>query len=73
MRPVAIGRRNWIHIGSPEAGPKVAAIFSVIECCRRMKVSDRNYLASVLPGLANRTVPSLVQLTPAAFAANQSK
>jgi hypothetical protein len=35
MRPVAIGRRNWIHIGRPEAGPKVAAIFSVIESCRR--------------------------------------
>jgi transposase len=73
MRPVAIGRRNWIHIGSPEAGPKVAAIFSVIESCRRMKVSVRNYLASILPGLDNRTVPSLAQLTPAAFAANQPK
>jgi transposase len=21
MRPVALGRRNWIHIGSKEAGP----------------------------------------------------
>jgi hypothetical protein len=26
MRPVALGRKNWIHIGSPQAGPKVAAI-----------------------------------------------
>jgi transposase len=22
MRPVALGRKNWIHIGSPQAGPK---------------------------------------------------
>ena len=29
MRPVALGRKNWIHIGSPQAGPKVAAILSV--------------------------------------------
>jgi hypothetical protein len=25
MRPVALGRKNWLHIGSPQAGPKVAA------------------------------------------------
>ena len=30
MRPVALGRKNWIHIGSPQAGPKVAAILSVV-------------------------------------------
>jgi hypothetical protein len=28
MRPVAHGRRNWLHIGSPQAGPEVAAILS---------------------------------------------
>ncbi len=25
MRPVALGRKNWIHIGSAQAGPKIAA------------------------------------------------
>src|SRR4029077_16152130 len=25
IRPVALGRRNWIHVGSKEAGPRVAA------------------------------------------------
>ena len=29
MRPIAIGRKNWLHLGSKEAGPKIAAIFSV--------------------------------------------
>jgi transposase len=29
MRPVALGRRNWIHVGSKEAGPRVAAIISI--------------------------------------------
>jgi hypothetical protein len=32
MRPVAIGRKNWIHVGSPQAGPKIAAILSVAAC-----------------------------------------
>jgi len=52
MRPVVLGRKNWIHIGSPQAGSKVAAILSVIETCRRLKVSARDYLSAVLPGLA---------------------
>ena len=56
MRPVALGRKNWIHIGSPQAGPKIAAILSVVESCRRLKVSVRDYLATVLPGLADVTI-----------------
>jgi hypothetical protein len=28
MGPMALGRKNWLHIGSPQAGPKVAAILS---------------------------------------------
>jgi transposase len=73
MRPVAIGRRNWLHLGSKEAGPKVAAIFSVIESCRRLSIPVREYLAAMLPGLANRSIQSVAQLTPTAYATNRSK
>jgi hypothetical protein len=51
MRPVAVGRRNWIHIGSLQAGPKIAAILSVVESCRRLKIPVRDYLAAILPGI----------------------
>jgi transposase len=68
MRPVAVGRKNWIHLGSPQAGPKVAAILSVIESCRRLKISPRDYLAAILPGLASTSVRRLAALTPAAWA-----
>ena len=68
MRGIALGRRNWIHVGSEQAGPKVAAILSVIESCRRMKVPVREYLASILPGLANRSIRGIPELTPAAWA-----
>ena len=68
MRPVALGRKNWIHIGSAQAGPKVAAILSVVETCRRLKFPVRDYLAAVLPGLADRPIQRLPELTPAAWA-----
>jgi transposase len=72
MRPVALGRKNWIHIGSQKAGPRVAAILSVVESCRRLKLPVRDYLADILPGLANRSIQSLDQLTPAAYATSKA-
>ena len=71
MRPVALGRKNWIHVGSEQAGPKVAAILSVLESCRRLKLPAREYLASVLPGLAKLPIQRVGQYTPAAWAASR--
>ena len=67
MRFVAVGRKNWIHIGSVEAGPKVAAILSVVETCRRLGVPVREYLTDVLPGLAGRKLAEVAALTPMAW------
>ena len=68
IRPIALGCRNWIHIGSKEAGPRVAAIVSVVETCRRLKIHIRDYLGSVLPGLADSSMNRVGELTPAAWA-----
>jgi len=68
MRPVALGRKNWLRIGSSHAGPKVAAILSVVESCRRLKISVRDYLAAVLPGLADLPIWRLPALTPSTWA-----
>ena len=68
MRPVALGRKNWVHLGSKEAGPRVAAIVSIVETCRRLKIPLRDYLGSVLPGLSDFPVNRIAELTPAAWA-----
>jgi hypothetical protein len=70
MRPVALGRKNWLHIGSPQAGPRVAAILSVVESCRRLEISIRDYLAAILPGLADLPIQRLPDLTPATWVAH---
>lgn len=70
MRPIALGRKNWIHLGHKEAGPKVAAILSVIESCRRLGANPRHYLADILPGLASQ---SLKQITRARWASIQPR
>jgi transposase len=73
MRPISIGRRNWLHLGSKEAGPKIAAIFSIVESCRKLNVPIRRYLAETLPGLADRSIHSLDELTPTVYAAKTAK
>jgi transposase len=65
MRPSALGRKNWIQIRSEQAGPKIAAILSVLETCKRLGVQGRDYLLAVLPQLSYRaTRPGLRDLTP---------
>ena len=62
IRPIALGRKNWLHIGSPAAAPSVAAIISVVESCKRMGINVRTYLSDVLPQLAAALPEKLVAL-----------
>jgi hypothetical protein len=68
MRPIALGRKNWLHVGSVKSGPKVAAIVSVIESCRRLAIPVKEYLSGVLPGLERRSIQQVAELTPARWA-----
>jgi len=67
--PGRVGPPELDPCGEPKAGPKVAAILSIVESCRRMKIPIRDYLAGVLPGLADVSIQRLADLTPVAWAA----
>ena len=58
MRPAALGRKNWLHVGSPEA-----------ESCRRLSVPVKDYFETALPGLNRRTLSEVANLTPARWSA----
>jgi hypothetical protein len=62
-----------LHIGSKEAGPKIAVIFSIIESCRKLGVPSHSHLAHIQPGLAGRSNHSLAEITPAAEADTPAK
>jgi hypothetical protein len=69
---MALGRKNWLHVGSTKAGPKVAAILSVAESCRRLSVPLKEYLLDVLPGLDYRKLSKIARLTPANWSAGRA-
>ena len=72
MRGVALGRKNWIHVGSAEAGPKVAAILSVVETSKRLELDLTAYLGDVLPRLVGATsIQRVGELTPSRWAVSR--
>jgi transposase len=73
IRPLALGRKNWLHVGSPEAGPKIAAIASIVETCRRLDINLRDYLLDILPKLGQWPINRVGELKPTAWRAAQAK
>ena len=63
IRPSAIGKKNWLFIGHPEAGWRSAVIYSVIASCRRRGIDPWEYVRDVLkrlPGMKQSQVPTLL-------------
>jgi transposase len=48
IRPLTIGRRNWMFLGSMEAAPGRMKLFSVISSAQRHCLSMQDYLEDVL-------------------------
>ena len=54
LRQVALGRKNWMFIGSLAAGERTAAILSVVGSAHRHNLDLHAYLSDVLECLARR-------------------
>ncbi len=65
-RPVALGRKNWLHIGDETAGPKIAATLSVLATCQQLGISAREYFLDVLPRIGTSSAAGMKKLTPQA-------
>jgi transposase len=66
IRPSAIGKKNWLFIGHPDAGQRSAIIYSLVVSCQRHGKDPLAYLRDLLtrlPTMTNRD--DLAPLTPA--------
>jgi hypothetical protein len=59
MKRVAIGRKNWLTVGSPRGGRTAAVLFSFTSTCQRLGVEPWAYLQDVLMRLP-ATPPELL-------------
>lgn len=68
IRPSAIGKKNWLFIGHPEAGQRSAIVYSLVVSCQRHGKDPLAYLGDVLRRLPSMTnQDDLTPLTPAAW------
>jgi transposase len=71
IRPTAVGKKNFLFIGHPEAGQRSAVIYSVLGSCRRQGINPAEYLQDVFERLPKAKIFEVKSLTPAAWAKTQ--
>lgn len=64
IRPLAIGRKNWLFAGSDAGGDRAAAIYSLIETAKMQNLDPRRYLAAVLDRIADHPINRIDELLP---------
>jgi hypothetical protein len=56
MRPVAVGRKAFLFVGSERAGHAAAIYYSIVQSCKVNHVNPLTYLTYVLRNVRNRSV-----------------
>ncbi len=64
VRPLAVGRKNWLFVGNEDAGESAAIIFSLIQTCRALGVNPREYLEDIMRRLMSHNSQKLHELLP---------
>jgi transposase len=64
MKRIAIGRKNWLSVGSPRGGQTAAILISFTSTCQRLGVEPWAYLQDVLTRLPAGPTEQLDELRP---------
>jgi hypothetical protein len=64
MRPMTLGRKNWLHMGSDAGGERAAAIYSLTETAKLNGLDPEDYLRQVLQRIAEHPVKRVHELLP---------
>ena len=64
IRPLAIGRKNWLFFGSPDGGEAGAILFSIVQTCRGLNINPREYLEDIMRRIMSHPAGKLYELLP---------
>ena len=64
MKRIAIGRKNWLFVGTDRGGRTAAVLFSFTSTCHRLGVEPWAYLQNVLTRLPTTPAECLGELLP---------
>ena len=64
IRPVAIGRKNWLFFGSANGGLAGSVTLSLVQTCRGLGINPREYLEDILRKIMGHNSQKLYELLP---------
>jgi hypothetical protein len=64
MKRIAMGRKNWLFVGSPRGGQTAAVLFSFSSSCQRLGVEPWAYLQDVLTRMPTTPADQVDALLP---------
>jgi hypothetical protein len=70
IRPLVLGRKNYLFAGSDAGGERAANIYSLIGTCLLNKIDPLAYLRHMLPRLAEHPINRIEALLPWRIAPN---
>lgn len=64
IRPLAIGRKNWMFFASEAGGHAAAVLFSFMQTCKLLRIDPWKYLRDVIHRIAGHPASRLRELLP---------
>ena len=64
IRPIALGRKNYLFAGSHESAQRIAMIYSLLATCKANGINPLKWINHVLEEIPNRTVNNIEDLLP---------
>jgi transposase len=64
IRPIALGRKNWLFAGSPEGAKRLAIFYSLVATCKLNGINPYEYFYDILPKVASYSANQIADLTP---------
>ena len=64
IRPVAIGRKNYLFAGSHPAAQRAAMFYSLLATCKNHQINPYNWLYNVLNRIATHPINRIQELLP---------
>ena len=67
IRPLALGRKNYLFAGSHEAADNYAIFYTVFGTCKKLEVNPTEYLTWYLEKAQTQSIQRLHEISPAAY------
>jgi transposase len=64
IRPIALGRKNWLHLGSDRGGKTAATLLSLVQSCKLLGNEPFAYLRDVLDRVSTHPASRIEDLLP---------